>query len=168
MGVSYLPRHWSFKTTFDSVCIPASKIKSTEKFNSIDEKGKMIEQITCWFQGQESCSIRISPYVSGSVIRGNYGFTEFVPVLLFRKGEKIEGVNRRPKEALEGEFKIIKEKIELMIMKIEHKLAQLKNELESPFVPEGVRDIAVRSVTKQLTDMNVMLMDCDVLSGKIR
>ena len=144
------------------IYIPKSKMKGTDDFHPIDKSGNEIGDVTCNFQAQGTCSV---------TYRDAYNYPQkrkenLVPKILFHKGDKKE-VNSKFVGVLAEEVKSIKEKIELMIMEIGDKLAQFKNELESPFVPEDVRDIAVESVQKQLEEMKVRLKDCDRLSGLV-
>ena len=59
------------------------------------------------------------------------------------------------------------DKIEAIIKQIEAKFDQFKTELETPFVPENTRKIALESVDKQLEDMKLRRKDCDRLKSLI-
>ena len=54
-----------------------------------------------------------------------------------------------------------------MIEQIEVKLDQFKTELETPFVPESIQNIALEGVEKQLQDMKLRHKDCDRLESII-
>ena len=142
-----------------SIYILASKIKSTEKFHPIDRDGTEQTKFICCFEGQGTCLIKDPDYGDQH---------HFTPAILWKKGDKKKDISQWIIESLEERVKDIKEKIELMIIEIEEKLVQLKNELESPFVPEDIRDVAVDSVKNQLVEMEGRLMDCNRLSLKIR
>ncbi len=137
-----------------------SKMKSAEDFHPMDESGNEIDDIKCCFEAQGTCAIE---YPSGYYHhqRERYNYT---PQILYHKDAKKEGVNDKLVKALEEDVREIKKRIQLMITEIEEKMAQFNNELESPFVPECVRDIALESVKKQLREMKRRRMDCDRLN----
>ncbi len=141
--------------------IPANKMKSTDEFYPIDEEGNELSQIKCCFDGQGTCSITI--YRSGYRPRTE----DFSPQILFHKGDKKTDVSPRLIESLRETVLELRRKIEEMIEQIEVKLDQFKTELETPFVPENTRNIALEGVEQQLQDMKLRHKDCDRLKSLI-
>ncbi len=157
-------KDWPYKrrSVPDLFYIPKGEMKGKEKFSPIDSNGNEVEDVTCCFDTQGSCAIS---YYNSTYSR--YETTNFTPSILFHKDDKKEGVNSRLVSALHEGVKEMKERTEYMIMEIEDKLSQFKDELESPFVSEGVRNIAVDSVYKQLEELKLRRKDCDRLSGLV-
>ena len=138
--------------------IPTSKIKSKEEFCPIDEQGNELDTIYCCFNGQGTCSIVIDDSRYGSV-----DLKDFSPRILFYKGSKKINVNPRLIKSLEEAVQELIHQIEKIIGQIEAKLDQFKAELETPFVPEVIQNIALEGVEQQLRDMKVRRKDCDRL-----
>ena len=91
----------------------------------------------------------------------------FTPEVLFHKGDRKENVNQRLIGSLREAVLELAQEIEGVIGQIEAKRSQFKRELETPFVPEDIRGIALESVEKQLRDMKVRRQDCDRLEKLI-
>ncbi len=92
---------------------------------------------------------------------------DFTPQILFHKGDKKTDVSSRLIESLREAVLELRHKIEEIIEQIEAKLDQFRTELETPFVPEPTRNIALESVEKQLEDMKLRRRDCDRLESLI-
>ena len=141
-----------------------NKMKSTDKFFPIDEHGNEYENIRCYFDGQGTCSIEEEGYYHNSWNEMN----AFVPDILFHKGDKKTDVNSRLINSLQEAILELTIKIDEMIEQIENKLAQFNEELETPFVPERIRNIPLEGVEQQLQDMKLRSKDCDRLKSLIR
>ena len=142
--------------------IPVSKMKSTDELCPIDEDGNELNRIKYCFDGQGACSIRCTDRYGDW-----YSSEDFSPKILFHKGNKKTDVNSRLIESLKEAVQELIYKIEEIIKEIEAKLDQFKTELETPFVPERTRNIALESVGKQLEDMQLRRKDCDRLENLI-
>ena len=140
-----------------------SKMKSTDEFSPIDEHGNKLEDIMYCFDGQGTCSITEKAYRGYSAKR-----TDFSPKILLRKGSKKTDVNSRLINSLQEAILELTIKIDEMIEQIENKLAQFNEELETPFVPERIRNIPLEGVEQQLQDMKLRRKDCDRLKSLIR
>lgn len=139
-------------------------MKGKDEFNPVDEHGNELKWIKCYFDSQGVCSIEIE-------MNQNYGHwqkvNDFSPNILFHKGDK-KNINQRLIESLQEAVLELHLKIEEIIKQIEDKLAQFKKELETPFVPDNIRDIALESIEKQLFYMKLRHKDCDRLKSLIR
>lgn len=144
------------------IYILASKMKSKKEFHPIDKHGNEQTDILCHFEGQGTCLLVVYP-------RRYYDRKEihFTPNILFHKGDRKKDVNTRLIESLQEAVKDLRIEFEQIITKIEVKLAQFKEELGTPFVPEDIRDIALESVEDQLEDIKTRRKDCDRLSSMI-
>lgn len=150
--------------------IPVNMMKSQDKFNPVDEQGNYMDWIQCHFDTQGTCSIEIDYYyrTQRNVRHRNHSphwenLNSFSPKILFHKGDKKVDVNRRLIESLSEAVLGLQLKIEGIIKQIKKQLEQFKKELETPFVPENIREIAFESVKKQLHEMELRHKDCDRL-----
>lgn len=146
-----------------TIYIPKNKMKSTDEFHPIDKQGNELDQIMCCFDSQGTCSIKVPT--------GYYNEWQkigtFSPKILFHKGDKKTDVNSRLIESLREAVLELSHKIEEIIEQIKAKLDQLTTELETPFVPERVRNIALEGIETQLQDMKLRHKDCDRLKSLI-
>lgn len=153
--------------------ILASKIKNTDEFHPIDVQGNELNWVKCCFDGQGTCSIKI--HTLGEDADINYYHQDhhwweaedFTPEVLFQKGDKKKNVNQRLIDSLQEAVLELSYKTDAIIKQIEAKLSQFKKELETPFVPEDIRSIALESVEKQLREMKVRRQDCKRLENLI-
>ena len=142
--------------------IPTSKIKSNDEFYPIDEQGNELEHITCCFRGLGTCSIIIDDSRYGHV-----DLKDFSPRVLFYKESKKINVNPRLIKSLKEAVQELIHQIEEIIEQIEAKFEQFKTELETPFVPESIQNIALEGVEEQLRDMKARRKDCDRIERSI-
>ena len=146
-----------------TIYIPKNKLKSADEFHPIDKQGNELGKVMCCFDSQGTCSIKVpTGYYNEWQEIGN-----FTPKILFHKGDKKTDVNSRLIESLRKEVLELSHKIEEIIEQIKAKLDQLKTELETPFVPERVRNIALEGIEKQLQDMKLRHKDCERLKSLI-
>ena len=156
-----------------SFYIPKRKMKSTDEFHPTDWQGNELEWIKCCFDGQGTCSIEMHQHGENANLsyhRPDHYWQEsepFTPEVLFQKGDKKKNVNQRLVDSLQEDVQELAKEIEGIIGQIETKRSQFKRELETPFVPEDIRSIALESVEKQLRDMKVRRQDCDRLEKLI-
>ena len=146
-----------------TIYIPKDKLKSADEFHPIDKQGNELGKIMCCFDSQGTCSIKVpTRYHDEWQEIGN-----FSPKILFHKEAKKTDVNIKLIELLRKEVLELSHKIEEIIEQIKAKLDQLKTELETPFVPERVRKIALEGIEKQLQDMKLRHKDCERLKNLI-
>lgn len=144
--------------------ILASKMKSTDEFHPIDVQGNELDQIKCCFDGQGTCSISTqSRHWSHRWDQQE----DFTPAVLFHKGDRKKNVSQILIDGLQEEVMKLSYRIEDCIKKNEAKLSQFEKELETPFVPEHIRSIALESVEQQLHDLKLRHKDCDRLESLI-
>jgi MoxR-like ATPase len=146
--------------------IPANQMKQNNEFNPIDKQGNEFDWIKCNFDNQGVCHIEIEPH------RGpNYGdwqeVNNFLPKILFHKGDKKSDVNTRLTKSLKNGVIELTNKIQIIINDIDNKLIEFKSELDTPFVMDKTRDIALESVHNQLKDMKLRHKDCKRLESLI-
>lgn len=141
--------------------ILASKMKSTDEFFPRDKEGNNLNNIKCCFGGQGTCSISIKDSYYSNWHQAN----NFTPPILFHKGDKITDVSQRLIDSFQESVFKLRHEIEEIIKQIETKLDLFKKELETPFVPESIQNIALESVEKQLQGMKVQYEDCDRLEN---
>ncbi|MBU2514218.1 AAA family ATPase [bacterium] len=144
--------------------IKANLIKHKDKFSPVDEQGNDIKWIECNFDNQGTCAIKIAEDEDNQEPYKNIKLT---PRVLFHKGDKKSDVNKRLIESLQEAVLEINVKIEEIINQIEDKLAKFREELNTPFIPDNIRDIALESIEKQLHDLKLRLKDCDRLESLI-
>lgn len=144
--------------------ILAKKMKSTDEFHPIDERGNELNWVKCCFDGQGTCSISTqSSHWSHQWDQQE----DFTPAVLFHKGDRKKNVSQRLIDSLQEAVLELSYQIEGIIKQIEAKLFQFEKELETPFVPEHIRSIALESVEQQLHDLTLRHKDCDRLESLI-
>ena len=156
-----------------SFYIPVNKMKIKDEFNPVDREGNELVWIKCCFDGQGTCSIKIHQQGEGADVsyysedRYWKDAENFTPKILFHKGDKKKGVNQRLIDSLLEAVLELAKKIEGIIEQIESRLSQFKKELETPFVSEDIRSIALESVEGQLQSIKVRRRDCERLKNLI-
>ncbi len=157
--------------------IPVHKMKGEGIFHPVDEQGNEVRGIVCDFDAQGACNIWIfrrkdhfSPEDHLGDLENHYIWREldpFVPEILFHKGDKKSGVNARLIDSLQEEIVQLEEKFKNIIDDIDKKFTKFKRELDTSFVMEKTRDIALESVQKELTDVKLRCKDCKRLKSLI-
>ena len=92
---------------------------------------------------------------------------DFSPKILFRKGAKKSDVNQRLIESLKEAVLKLTIEIENIIKIIETGSAQLQKEIETPFIPENIRNVALESIEDQLQGVKLRRQDCERLKKLI-
>jgi len=144
--------------------IPYANVKSKNSFHPIDEQGNELNWIECNYDNQGVCSIRICEDHDN---RNPYKNIQFLPKILFHKGDKKTDVSTRLIKSLKNGVIELADKIQQIINDIDNKLIEFKNELDTPFVMEKKRDIALESISNQLRDMKLRHKDCERLKSLI-
>ena len=145
-----------------SCYIPYSAMKSKDEFHPVDEQGNQMSNISCSFDKQGSCTLKLNDSYGRSEYNGTY-----TPKILCHKGDKKDDVNPRLIASLKGAVQQLKNDIQKQQHIIKSKLGNFKKELETPFVPENTRAIALESVESQLEAMDLRIKDCERLNSMI-
>ena len=150
-----------------------NKMNSRNEFHPIDKQGNELNWIKCSFDSQGTCSIKMHRNGENAeeyhLSRNEYwqGVKDFSPKILFHKGTKKSDVNQRLIDSLKEAVLKLNVEIENIIKIIETGLAQLKKELETPFVSENIRNIALESIEDQLQGAKLRRQDCNRLKKLI-
>lgn len=145
--------------------IQTKYMKTTETFHPVDESGNEIDWISCNFDSQGTCEIKISP--SGHYNSRTQTATPFTPKVLFNKGDKKAEVNQRLIDSLQEAVIKLSDKFSALIKDIESKQKSLKASISTPFVPDDIQNIALESVEKQREDMKLRHKDCERLMSLV-
>ena len=153
--------------------ISVNEINSENEFHPIDKQIKELNWIKCSFKSQGTCLIYMHKYGEDTeeyYLRQDQYWQEvkdFSPEILFNKGDKKSDVNQRLIESLKEAVLKLNIEIENIIKIIETGLAQLKKELETPFVSKSIRNIALESIEDQLQGAKLRRQDCERLKKLI-
>ncbi|SMM99809.1 MoxR-like ATPase [uncultured Candidatus Thioglobus sp.] len=153
--------------------IPVNKKNTKKEFHPVDKQGEELEWIKCEFDNQGSCNIKTNIRSQHDVYYShqNHNWEDvqnsFTPKVLFHKGDKKTDINLRLIKELKTAVKELAKKIQSITQKIEKQSVGFKKELDTPFVLDETRDIALESVTKQIKSMKLRHKDCERLMGLI-
>ena len=157
-------RRYHTDTKTRTFYIPTDEMKGIELFNPIDKNGNKFEDIRCRFDRQGTCQIEMK----NDGYPNNWNeVNSFTPEVLFHKGDRKTGVNARLVESLHTAVDELRRKLDSIIEQIEARSIEFKENVETPFVPVRIRDIALEGVDMQLKDMKLRSKDCDRLSSMI-
>ena len=145
--------------------ILAKQMKSGAEFHPVDESGNEIKYFVCTFRGQGSYAIKPEGYGRVSTPNHNGWIDEIVikPKVLFGKGDRKSGVNARLIGSLKGAVHIIQGKLDDILEDIAKQKDAFAAEMDTPFVGEEVRKIAIEGVEEQLQTVHQQSTDCDRL-----
>lgn len=149
--------HADFKKT---VYIAEDKIKSTDKFHPIDNKGNEIKEIECQFDGQGSCHLKHDSR--------NHNTCNFTPKILFHRNDKKQDVNERLVKSLSDAVTKIRENLTTALSQVETKKIQYEKELASPFITSEKSQIAIKGIINQIKKIKLRIADCERLEGLCR
>lgn len=139
--------------------IPFSEMKSQKEFHPVDKDGNDFDWIKCNFDSQGSCYIEID--VEQNRHYRDWQETEiFSPKIQIHEDDKKKEVNERLIVAFHELVVELEAKIEERLKEIEEKQTQFRAELETSFIPDNIRDIALKSVDEQLKAMKLRREDC--------
>ncbi len=135
--------------------VSVDKSTTDEDFHPTDKHGKDLEKIVCNFQGQSNI---FSVQVENAGIyqpdrKSNDRFVKsanFKFNILSNKGSVKQGVNPRLFNELEKDNSNLLAEIKQTQAEIEERKSILEKQIESPFVPQEIREIAIASIDKQL------------------
>ena len=137
--------------------ILASKFKTKDSFTPVDVAGNPSAKIKCQFDGQGACKVIYSDY--------DYHSFEFIPKVLFNKGDKKQDVNDRLVKSLRGSVKAILNELGLTLNQVHRKYKKLKVELSSPFVTDVETEVAVTGISEQIDQIKLRIVDCERLES---
>jgi MoxR-like ATPase len=144
--------------------------RTKTEFNPADEQGNEINWIKCNFDGQGVCNIKINahgenypPYLN----QNNHwaDVNSFKPKILFHKGDKKSDVNPRLISSLKKATLELDSKIQKTTELVEAKLKTFKNELDTPFIPDNIRDITLEGIISQVKSLKLRKKDCERIMG---
>ena len=153
--------------------IPASKMKIDEEFHPKDDDGDYVDDITCCFKGQDRYSVitnsaynKFIDYKDGKQFE-----TEellITPKILIKEGTRKEDVHPSTFIYWNKKLENLRTKYEDIIVNIEKKKHDFEREMDTPFVPEDVRKIALLGIEEQMERVRQERMDCDKLLSMIK
>ena len=145
--------------------ILAKQMKSGAEFHPVDESGNEIEYFVCTFRRQGSFAIKSEGYGQISISGRRDWKDEIVikPKVLFGKGDRKSDVNPRLIGSLKEAARIIQGKLDDILEDIVKQKDAFAAEMDTPFVSEEVRKIAMKGVEEQLQTVHQQSADCDRL-----
>ena len=151
--------YYTRRQTYDFY-IDEKYFKTKRKFNPKNKDGTAIKELICNFNRTGTCSVFHKN-------AGENTAEKCTPEISFHKGYKKPNVNPRLIKSLKKAIEEWILNIEIMIEDITEHLKKFKKELDTPFVPEKTRDIALQAVTMLLQELQTRRLDCDRLKGLI-
>ena len=159
---------------YETFYIPASKMKIDEKFHPKDDDGDDIERITCCFKGQDTYSVSVTdPYSYYKIVEYNLKLAEIdelliTPTVLISQGAKKTDVHPSVFIHWNKVLERLCTKYEDIIANIEKKKHDFEREMDTPFVLEDARKIALLGIEEQMERVRQERMDCDKLLSMIK
>jgi len=147
----------------EELYVSLQKYKSKTKFHPVDRKGNELDRFTVCFSQQGSCAI-IKDYQS------HYHSPQenFTPTIQIPKGAKKTNVNRRLVASLVEDVKDTRSVLKSMLDQVVEKQTAFELALYSIFSPPEKTDIAIKSVSQQIEELNLRILDCDRLEALCR
>lgn len=140
-----------------SILIPYEKLKSSKTFKPLTKNGSALNEFNCKFDRQGVCDIEYQE---------RYGAKKTVkvkPSVLFHKGDKKSGVNKRLVKALAQQVLDIKKELEAVRDQAQIRVETYRLSMESIFVPEVKTALAYKGVCDQVERLNLRVLDCERL-----
>lgn len=149
-------------------------MKKSDEFNPLDIQGNEIKWIKCKFDSQGSCSININLeakcYNNPSYLNNSRywkSISSFTPPILFHKGDKKDGVNDRLVKDLEKDVKKLHTKCFNTLEGVKHKKQEFLDKLDTPLLTESELTIAIKSIDKQIEELELRIVDCQRLASMV-
>lgn len=144
------------------IYIPCEKLKSTEKFHPLDERGNEEEDLWCEFDGQGTCQLSLDEdfhylYDPQAV--------ECTPRILFHKGDKKQDINKRLVDSLLDAVNDLKKDLEETRGQVENKLRGYQQALSSPFISEADIQLVLSGISTQIDRLKLRVKDCERLEA---
>jgi MoxR-like ATPase len=140
--------------------IPVAEMKSKNSFKPTDARGNVLDDYECNFDGQGTCLIKAENF--------EYHYdseTNFMPDVLFHKGDKKEDINTRLIESLKSSIIEVREKLMATLEVCQVKYNRFEATLSSPFVSDELLKIPLKGIVKQLKNIDVRIKDCQRLEA---
>ena len=145
--------------------VPVEKMKSGAEFHPVDENGQEIDRFLCTFRKQGSFAVKA---VRGRIktIRSDYKDEVVIkPKVSIPKDARKNKSDVNPR--LIRDFKLevldIKDKISNILSDITKQKSAFQADMDTPFVPEQSRKIALEAIKAQLQKVRQEHADCDRL-----
>jgi MoxR-like ATPase len=140
------------------ILIPSEKLKSSDTFNPCTKNGSRLEHFDCKFDSQGVCEIKYETnrYRRTQVVKAT-------PSVLFHKGDKKTGVNKRLIKALTLQVLEIKNELETARDQAQTRVEAYRLSMDSIFVPEAKTELAYKGVCEQVERLNLRVLDCERL-----
>lgn len=142
--------------------IGKDKLKTKDDFRPLDGKGNEQSGVKCKFDGQGTCQISIDERYA------NYPTLKFTPEIIFHKGDKKEGVNKRLVASLSGSVCDVRESLLSVLKQVEKRFKSYGSKLRSPFVPSEKVSLAISGIELQIEGLELRIKDCERLEELCR
>lgn len=140
-----------------SILIPSEKLKSADAFNPLTPQGAVLKEVLCKFDRQGVCEVTLDAgYASRRVVK-------VTPSVLFHKGDKKTGVNKRLVQALTKQVLELKNELETVRDLAQNRVEAYRLSMASTFVPEAKTELAYKGVQEQIERLNLRVLDCERL-----
>ncbi len=140
-----------------SILIPCEKLKSSDEFNPLAPQGAVLQDISCKFDRQGVCEVKLNAgYHNSRVLKST-------PSVLFHKGDKNTGVNKRLVKALTQQVLELKNELETVRDQAQARVEAYRLSMASTFVPEVKTELAYQGVQEQVERLNLRVLDCERL-----
>lgn len=140
-----------------SILIPCERSKSSDEFNPLAPQGAVLKDVLCKFDRQGVCEVTLDAGYS------NRRVVKVTPSVLFHKGDKKSGVNKRLIQALTRQVLDLKNELETVRDQTLKRVETYRLSMASTFVPEIKTELAYRGVQEQVQRLNLRVLDCDRL-----
>lgn len=144
------------------IYIPCEKLKSTEKFHPLDERGNEEEDLWCEFDGQGTCQLSLDEDFH---YRYDPQAVECTPKILFHKGDKKQDINKRLVNSLLEAVSDLKADLEETRGQVEKKLIGYQQALSSPFISQADIQLVLSGITAQIDRLKLRVKDCERLEA---
>lgn len=140
-----------------SILIASEELKSSDTFQALDLRGNVLKDVSCKFDSQGVCEIKIEDWNRRRRV------DKVTPSVLFHKGDKKSGVNKRLVRALTQQVIALKNELETIRDQAQARVEAYRLSMESTFVPEVKTELAYKGVHEQVERLNLRVLDCDRL-----
>lgn len=152
---------------------PLDKIGTNEEFNPYQKDGKKMEKITCDFTGTERAKVTVRNHGDAENIKKKgrtsswHGYIHVSPTILYSKGQiKIDMTQRIIKNHI-FDANDIQKRLGGIRLDIKQKLNKFLKEVETPFILEETREIAVDGARAQLKMIDDEIEECEKWKSKM-
>lgn len=140
-----------------SILIPSKELKSANTFKPRTLRGAVLEEVSCKFDSQGVCEIKLDDRYRRTCV------VKVTPSVLFHKGDKKTGVNKRLVKALTQQVLELKNELETVRDQVQAQVSAYRLSMASTFVPEVKTELAYKGVQAQVERLNLRVLDCERL-----